>query len=101
MEEEALKREKEASTKLAEERAVARALETRKDLISEFEKTIKGRESSRISKMEALEAKYKLAVEKRSKDLNENKDSLPPDAFSLYKVKIHIYTYYTAKITLN
>ena len=70
----------------SEKRAIERALEHRNNSISEVEAVNKSREATRLKKISEIENTYKSNELKREEDLKRNKESLPPDAFKLFKV---------------
>jgi hypothetical protein len=73
-------------TKIAEERAIATAQESRVMFIEEFDRAIKNQETVRLKKISDLETKYSTAKEKALGDYDRNERDLPAMAFKNYKV---------------
>jgi predicted NACHT family NTPase len=72
--------------KIAEERAIATAQESRVLFIDEFEKAVKNQESVRVKKIFDLETKYNTAHERAIQDYDRSERDLPELAFKTWKV---------------
>ena len=69
----------------AEQRAVARARDTRSSLLDNVQKVCEAQAKEREDKIREIENKYKAATARREKELNEKKKELPETAFKVFK----------------